>query len=201
MTISITIPSGDERAARAAAAFFMALTDDTPAACIAEPTPEPEPEIDYRLGQDGGFVPAHQVGAAPTPPAAPDDTPPEVDASGLPWDERIHAGSKARNKDGTWRLKPGVDRETLVPSVEAELRAVTPAGVFSAAPPPPPAGAPAVPTTYADFIASIAYLRTTHGMEVQDLLAACKQHGGADSLTVLADHPECIPAVWAELTA
>lgn len=47
--------------------------------------------------------------------------PPETDASGLPHDERIHAGSKALNADGTWRKRRGVDDETVA-SVEAELR-------------------------------------------------------------------------------
>jgi hypothetical protein len=44
-----------------------------------------------------------------------------IDANGLPWDERIHSGTKALNADGTWRTKRGVDK-ALVASVEAELR-------------------------------------------------------------------------------
>lgn len=47
---------------------------------------------------------------------------PETDSTGLPWDERIHASSKALNADGTWRTKRGVDK-ALVASVEAALRA------------------------------------------------------------------------------
>src|SRR4051812_24976982 len=48
-------------------------------------------------------------------PAAEDDdngpvneAPPAVDGSGLPWDERIHAGAKSANADGTWKRKKGV---------------------------------------------------------------------------------------------
>ena len=41
----------------------------------------------------------------------------ELDSSGQPWDERIHAGNKSTNKDGTWRKKRGVDTE-LVKQVE-----------------------------------------------------------------------------------
>lgn len=47
---------------------------------------------------------------------------PDVDSRGLPWDERIHAGTKATNADGSWRNKRGVDK-ALLDAVEAELRA------------------------------------------------------------------------------
>jgi hypothetical protein len=45
-----------------------------------------------------------------------------LDKNGLPWDDRIHAGTKTQNKDGSWKAKKGVDA-ALVTSVEAELRA------------------------------------------------------------------------------
>ena len=52
-----------------------------------------------------------------------DPNPPELDARGFPWDERIHAGTKTKNKDGTWKYKRGVtDEEKL--TVEGELEAV-----------------------------------------------------------------------------
>lgn len=49
-------------------------------------------------------------------------TEPEQDLTG--WDERIHAASKTRNSDGSWRKKRGVSDE-LVAAVEAELRGET----------------------------------------------------------------------------
>jgi hypothetical protein len=49
---------------------------------------------------------------------APAPTAPTVDANNMPHDERIHAGSKALNADGTWRKKRGVSDE-LIRSVEA----------------------------------------------------------------------------------
>lgn len=49
-------------------------------------------------------------------------TEPEQDLTG--WDERIHAASKTRNSDGSWRKKRGVSDE-LVAAVEAELRGDT----------------------------------------------------------------------------
>lgn len=47
---------------------------------------------------------------------------PHADSTGLPWDARIHAKTKALNKDGTWRERRGVDKAT-VDQVTKELQA------------------------------------------------------------------------------
>lgn len=73
--------------------------------------------------------------AAPSTPASGV----EVDKHGLPWDGRIHAGTKRKNADGSWTAKRGVD-PTLVAQVEAELRAVM--GAPAAAPLAPAPAAP-----------------------------------------------------------
>lgn len=46
----------------------------------------------------------------------------ETDAEGIPWDDRIHASSKAKVGNGTWRTKRGCD-ENLLYQVKNELRA------------------------------------------------------------------------------
>lgn len=67
------------------------------------------------------------LSAPPAPPAAAqpaaqtDSVP--VDKNGLPWDVRIHSGSRAVVTDGTWRMKRNLD-PALQASVEAELRQV-----------------------------------------------------------------------------
>jgi hypothetical protein len=66
----------------------------------------------------GQFVLPKTEGEPFTMEGAP--TPPDADANGLPWDERIHSGTKALNADGTWRTKRGVDK-AFVAEVEAEL--------------------------------------------------------------------------------
>ena len=69
----------------------------------------------------------------------------ETDAKGLPWDERIHASSKAKTKDGSWRTKRGVDEKFLA-DVEFELRAKAQAPKSEPVPlplAPPVAAAPA----------------------------------------------------------
>jgi hypothetical protein len=67
------------------------------------------------MGQDIDPPAPDQYASLPNPEGAPD-----VDSRGLPWDERIHAGTKATNADGSWRNKRGVDK-ALVETVEAEL--------------------------------------------------------------------------------
>ena len=88
---------------------------------------------------------------APPPPAntAPITTTPgvassvagvDLDAKGMPWDNRIHAESKGKIADGTWRKKRNLD-PTVLATVEAELRQLM--------------GAPAAPLAHA-AIATVA---------------------------------------------
>lgn len=84
------------------------------------------------------------LAAVPVPPAGDSAavSPPAptgaLDAQGLPWDQRIHASTKAKNADGTWRQKRGVDA-ALVEQVTASLRSLV---AIPAVPAPvPPAGA------------------------------------------------------------
>lgn len=100
-------------------------TATTPAApipdepCVvpsAKSIPDPDDPRDV-YGPGNGPVDAVRT-ATPVEP-----TEPEQDLTG--WDERIHAASKTRNSDGSWRKKRGVSDE-LVAAVEAELRGDTP---------------------------------------------------------------------------
>jgi hypothetical protein len=88
-------------------------------------------------------VPAGDPSAPALPPAL------LTDATGLPWDARIHADSgKGKPKptvaDGTWRKKRGVDDATLA-AVEAELRGALRIAAPAAVVPPPPATVPNPP--------------------------------------------------------
>ena len=62
-------------------------------------------------------APAPSANALPVLPAD------AVDKHGLPWDERIHSGTRVKNADGSWRQRRGVDPEN-VKTVENELRAL-----------------------------------------------------------------------------
>ena len=56
-------------------------------------------------------------GSAPSPAPAPapavDDG--DVDAQGWPWSADLHASTKAKTKDGLWRMKVGVTRPAPKP--------------------------------------------------------------------------------------
>ena len=146
----------------------------------------------------------------PEPPAAP----PSVDASGLPWDARIHSESKATVADGTWRKRRGVDPE-LVKQVEAELRGESPAAeaVSASTPPapavvpPPPAAVPLAPApapetepapetaparTLTDLSAAVAQGK----LKMTDLIAKAQEQGCAD-VVALTNNPLALAAVIA----
>ena len=88
------------------------------------------------------MTPAPTIGGADDDDGPANASAPSVDSTGLPWDDRIHAKSKATNGDGTWRGRRGVDKATVA-AVEAELRAragATPAPVGQPAPVAMPVG-------------------------------------------------------------
>lgn len=96
-------------------------------------------------------TPAPQVETPVTPPAGGGTVGVEIDATtldkrGFPWCSQIHAKTKTQDAKGNWKYAVGVDRENLVPQVEADLRAQgygqpagapTPAATPGAATPPP----------------------------------------------------------------
>lgn len=83
----------------------------------------PVPQIQHSTANVGGSVVTTEMGR--TPPAVDDEQPntnaPTHDARGYPWDARIHAATKATNKDGTWRYRRGTE-ESVIKTVEEELR-------------------------------------------------------------------------------
>lgn len=66
----------------------------------------------------------------------------ELDKDGLPWDGRIHAGTKTKTQKGIWTRKKGV-ADSVFDAVVAELRQQYPAAAASA---PATATPPAVTT-------------------------------------------------------
>jgi hypothetical protein len=114
------VPSGTNAGAEALKTNSTLLIADAP-------TPPPVPANVTAVSSAAAPT---QIAAAPASRdnAASDAEPnygasaPAFDKSGLPWDERIHAGGKGLNKDGTWRLRRNVETAT-VQAVVAELRA------------------------------------------------------------------------------
>nr|MBA4203225.1 hypothetical protein [Ralstonia sp.] len=161
--------------------------------------------------------------AAPAAPAA--LTPPapnagvELDSAGLPWDGRIHASTKTKNKtDGTWRAKRDLDL-ALKAGVEAELRQVlalnasaAPVAAPAAAPAAPPAmtpvavpiAAPAAPAavapvaSFGDLMERLTPLMMTGQVKTDQVSQVLAAHG-LSGIGQLALAPNLVPVVAAEL--
>jgi hypothetical protein len=177
-----------------------------------------------------GPVPPASTAASATgarsPAALAPSTSTELDADGLPWDDRIHAGSQTKlAKTGQWKKKRGVEDE-LVRQVEAELRllmavpspAATPsvfaesdaAAAFTAPMPPvPPATAPefappatlgaVTPTSGIRTMAELTKAIIAAGLDMQTDVLPVLQSNGVQSLPLLGARSDLIPAIAAQL--
>lgn len=96
-----------------------------------------------------------QEAARVAEPEAPASDPKQLDADGIPWDERIHSGNPTLTADGRWRKKRGVS-EVYYGQIHAELSGTgitssetaqsgSPIAETQAAPPPPVSAAPIAP--------------------------------------------------------
>lgn len=168
-------------------------------------------------------APGEAAPAAPVAPASPAGI--EVDADGLPWDARIHAGGRAKNADGRWRQRRGLNDAALKARVEAELRqamgaaaSVPVAPIVPAAPLPPttaspstpvssdvPTPPPAAPSAPADesapqFLARVGGMLAS-GALTQDRLAAVLATVGLSTMAQLIVAPALISVVRAQIDA
>lgn len=143
-------------------AVELVVPPSAPAHCTVAVVQPPIAPAPADTGPTPVSVASPPVSAAPTvvaqePPPADTTSPASAavfDSAGLPWDERIHSGSKALNADGTWRAKRGLNDPAFKARVEVELRA------RSAAVPPPlprvdatPPAPPTVPVPPAEPVA------------------------------------------------
>lgn len=167
---------------------------------VAGQVPPPPPQTDS-IGGSTQVPPAPSAQVPPPPPAA-GTSAPSVDNTGLPWDERIHSGTKAINADGTWKKRRGVT-PPIVAKVEAELRGGQASGVVdgpaaSAAlvPPPPPAAAqvpppppavpsapvatPAAPPSPLTLLQRLAAAVGAGKLTVEDVIGECAKYGCAN---------------------
>lgn len=90
LSLTITDPSTLTEDDVAAVLAFMSVRSGARVASSCETVDAPRSQIG-----DVSIPVAGSPGAFPLP---------EKDSAGLPWDGRIHAGTKARNADGTWRM-------------------------------------------------------------------------------------------------
>lgn len=148
----------------------------------------------------------------------------ELDAKGLPWDNRIHSSSRAKNADNTWRAKRGVAADVIA-ATEVQLRQLaalpaapglvldgttgqfipnvpSPTNLPLGAPPIPAPPAPSTPSaatmTYAQMSMKIMGAIDAKLFDHAAVMAACQKHG-LSSLPALQLRPDYIPIVIAEL--
>ena len=139
----------------------------------------------------------------------------DVDSAGVAWDERLHAGTKTKKADGTWKKRKGV-KAADVAAVAAEQVATAPAvaavpdiNAAAAASQQAPAAsqqapavavapvapvAPAVPggdaLTWPVFLSKV----TTSGKGDQATLAAMATALGLGQFADLVSRPDLLPA-------
>lgn len=172
MRIEISLDTEDRADLTALSALIISLRGDTPEdfgspdarPVTVAPSPPAPPVLAETIASNTrpaseSLIEAEAARVADTPPPPPGAAP-DVDKTGLPYDERIHSSTKAVNQDGSWRNKRGVDA-ALLASVTAELRAQiaapaepepqSPEAAFSppadatTPPTPPPADTPPAP--------------------------------------------------------
>lgn len=110
-----------------------------------------------RMGERGNASFDGETATTPAAPATP-EAPAELDANGVPWNALYHAGTKGKNKNGTWKALRGMDDatkdaaeayeasfENADSEPEAPAAPVAPAAP-PAAPAPTPPAAPVAPT-------------------------------------------------------
>lgn len=80
----------------------------------------------------------------------------ELDSRGFPWVAEVHAGTKGKNKDGSWKAKKGVDDATRAAAEQAALAhlkatAAAPVAMVAGGPAaaPAPVAAPVMPAAAA----------------------------------------------------
>lgn len=168
-------------------------------------------------GEAFSGAPLQTVNVVPPPVSVPVTNPVELDSRGLPWDRRIHASTRTKCKDGSWKNSPGVDKEVLA-GVEAELQGamsapippaatLADAAVVSAAlqtpptpPIPPAASTTPAPGTYAEMMLYITSNASAKRFTYQDVIKVCQDNGLA-GIPLLNARPDMIPTIHAALEA
>ena len=229
--ISITVPM-DYRSLKAASDMFLTLANGvgypeeleevikvkppiTDADALADLNGEPRPDNPSPEAKEV-FATPETTSVTPPPPSAPEFPRPEhadtvaadLDKNGLPWDERIHSKAKGKDVKGNWKYLRGVDRDVLVPQVEAELRAMmgedTPEPVTEApAATPQPPVTPSAPATTAPSASVTTFAQLVTGITTNQIpeerVNAVIANVGLSNFALLGARADLIPTVAGHL--
>ena len=124
-----------------------------------------------------------------------------VDVSGAVWNEELHAATKAKNADGTWRARRNVKATApLASPVATESPAVVATIAAEPVAPPPPPAAPPPPPPIADAVDHLADFRrfvdqcNAASVPMTKVAAALGQVGLKQPQDLIAKH-ELLPSV------
>lgn len=104
------------------------------------------------------------------PPAAP-----ETDSAGHAWNAELHASTKAKNQDGTWKKRRNAGKDSKQEVEEMLAEEHSPAPAMPAAPPLPPAAPTAEP-----IMPKIFALITSQIVTINQAVEAAQAEGFAD---------------------
>lgn len=164
---------------------------------VAPPVPMPPP----------AFVPPALPPTSVTtlPPVAPARPSVDVDANGLPWDNRIHSRGKSKLANGCWKVKRELN-PALLQQVEAELRQAISAPAPLVAPPvnPQVPGIPVSPfvadpiapaqNDFPYLMALVTECTTTNRITSAEVNEIVKGFG-IPSFPLTATRPDLVPSI------
>ena len=144
---------------------------------------------------------AHSVFAPPEAHsvfAPPEISKPSVslDSQGLPWDFRIHARTKTKNKDGSWKRLRSVSNKTI-DRVESELKVVQQIPPIIIVP-SPTQDIPAPANDFAAIMTMITTAMTNKTLVRPDIMKVLNSYG-IPSIPIIATRPDLIPAIMLSL--
>lgn len=127
------------------------------------------------------------------PPPIPQVPGVELDSQGLPWDFRIHAKTKTKMKNGTWKKLRGSNSE-VSKKIEDELKNV------QSLPPAPPVAVPETkaPPSFSDLM-QLVTKAITEGKLRRDQVTDVLKPFGIPSLPLVATRLDLIPAIMFSL--
>ena len=116
---------------------------------------------------------AHNSQTAPTVAEIPAPAAEELDSAGHPWNPELHASTKSKNADGTWKKRRGAAQV-------AEATAAWDAGIAQAAATPPVPPVPPAAPTAEPIMPKIFALITSQIVTINQAVEAAQAEGYAD---------------------
>lgn len=172
----------------------------SPTAPAALPAGAPPPTSGVPLSVPSTAQMGAVLNAAPSSPASGGV---ELDAAGLPWDQRIHSSSRVKLDNGCWKKKKGINNPSFVGQVETELRNLMANRPPLQAVPPAPAPMPQQPVPPQVWTGQVPPAPMAQQLEQMQQAAAAMVPPAPQPVAPPIQQPAAAPAVpttYEELT-